>query len=120
METAQELAHAQLEAVFAQDWARLEALYDPDVHYLDPDGEMIGRTAVTDRVKALAAALPGCTFRIRHCTASDDAAVVEWTLSGEGIGLEVATVYEGKDGRITAERNYWDSAALAGEPDGVE
>lgn len=118
MATAQELALTQLTAVFTQDWERLESMYDPDVRYLDPDGELIGRTAATDRMKALSAALPDCTHHVRQCTSNGDTAVVEWSLDGEGFSLPVATAYQTRDGHITAERNYWDNMALAPAPAG--
>jgi ketosteroid isomerase-like protein len=116
--TTQEIALTQLSAVFAEDWDHLEALYDPEVHYLDPDGEIIGRSAVTDRMRALVAALPNCTHSVRHCTPSEDTVVVEWTLTGDGVRLDVATAYETRNGQILAERNYWDNAALAAPEDG--
>ena len=118
MTTTQEIALTQLSAVFAEDWEHLESLYDPDVRYLDPDGEIIGRAAVTDRMRSLVAALPESTYSVRHCTPGADAVVVEWTLDGAGLALDVATVYETRDGRIAAERNYWDNAALV--PPGSE
>lgn len=113
MATTQEIALTQLSTVFAQDWDRLASLYDADVRYVDPDGEIIGRTAVTDRMKELVAALPDSTYSIRHCTLRDDTVVVEWTLALGGLTLDVATAYQAREGRITAERNYWDNAVLA-------
>jgi ketosteroid isomerase-like protein len=112
MTTTEDIARTQLSAVFAADWDLLESLYDPDVRYLDPDGELIGRSAVTDRLRGLVAALPESVYSIRHQIGGQHAVVVEWTLAGGGLVLDVATVYETRDGRITAERNYWDNAAL--------
>jgi ketosteroid isomerase-like protein len=114
MMSSLDLARAQLAAVFAHDWAYLDGLYDPEVRYLDPDGELVGRAAVTGRVRALSDALPGCTYQVRHSTRDGDAAIVEWTLDGgEALSLNVATAYEVRDGRIVAERNYWDNTAFA-------
>jgi ketosteroid isomerase-like protein len=114
-----DLARAQLAAVFAHDWAYLDGLYDPEVRYLDPDGELVGRAAVTGRIRELSDALPGCTYQVRHSTVDGDAAIVEWTLAmGDDLRLNVATAYESRDGRIVGERNYWDNAVFAPAPAG--
>lgn len=114
--TAEEIARAQLAAVFAQDWSYLGLLYADDVRYLDPDGVLVGQQAVTARARALAEALPDCSYDVRRCTPDGDAVVVEWVLTGDGTPiLDVATAYEVRDGRIVAERNYWDNAVLAAD-----
>jgi ketosteroid isomerase-like protein len=114
-----DLARAQLAAVFAHDWAYLDGLYDPEVRYLDPDGELVGRAAVTGRIRELSDALPECTYQVRHSTVDGDAAIVEWTLAlGDDLRLNVATAYESRDGRIVVERNYWDNAVFAPAPAG--
>jgi ketosteroid isomerase-like protein len=114
MMSATDLAEAQLAAVFAHDWAYLDGLYDQQVHYLDPDGELVGRAAVTSRIRELSDALPDCTYQVRHSTRDGDAAIVEWTLTaGDALRLNVATAYEVRDGRIVAERNYWDNTLFA-------
>jgi len=116
-----DLARAQLAAVFAHDWAYLDGLYDPEVRYLDPDGELVGRAAVTGRIRELSDALPECTYQVRHSTVDGDAAIVEWTLAmGEDLRLNVATAYESRDGRIVVERNYWDNAVFGPAPAGDE
>jgi ketosteroid isomerase-like protein len=116
-----DLARAQLAAVFAHDWAYLDGLYDPEVRYLDPDGELVGRAAVTGRIRELSDALPDCTYQVRHSTRDGDAAILEWTLAmGDALRLDVATAYEVRDGRIVAERNYWDNAVFASAPAGGE
>jgi ketosteroid isomerase-like protein len=58
---------------------------------------------------------------VRHSTGDGDAAIVEWTLTGgEALRLNVATAYEVRDGRIVAERNYWDNTMFAAAPTGGE
>jgi ketosteroid isomerase-like protein len=58
---------------------------------------------------------------VRHSTVDGDAAIVEWTLAmGDDLRLNVATAYESRDGRIVAERNYWDNAVFASAPAGGE
>jgi ketosteroid isomerase-like protein len=114
MMSSLDLARAQLAAVFAHDWSYLDGLYDPEVRYLDPDGELAGRAAVTGRVRALSDALPGSTYDVRHSTRDGDVAIIEWTLAvGDALRLDVATAYEARDGRIVAERNYWNNAVFA-------
>lgn len=121
MMSALDLARAQLAAVFAHDWAYLDGLYDPEVRYLDPDGELLGRPAVTKRLRELSDALPGATYEMRHSTSDGGAAIVEWTLTlDDALRLNVATAYEARDGRIVAERNYWDNMALGAGPAGSE
>jgi ketosteroid isomerase-like protein len=121
MMSSLDLARAQLAAVFAHDWAYLDGLYDPEVRYLDPDGELVGRAAVTGRIRELSDALPDCTYTVRHSTRDGDAAIVEWTLAmGDAVRLDVATAYEVRDGRIVAERNYWDNMVFASTPAGGE
>jgi ketosteroid isomerase-like protein len=117
MMSALDLARAQLAAVFAHDWAYLDGLYDPEVRYLDPDGELAGRAAVIGRIRDLSDALPDCTYAVRYSTRDDNAAIVEWTLAmGDELQLDVATAYEVRDGRIVAERNYWDNTVFAPAP----
>lgn len=112
--TAEEIARAQLAAVFAQDWGYVGLLYGDDVRYLDPDGELTGRSAVTARLQELSDALSDCSYAVLRCTPHEDTVFVEWVLTADGNPiLSVATAYEVRDGRIVAERNYWDNAALA-------
>lgn len=116
MNRLQELAVTQIETVFAENWQALEHLYTDDVRYRDPDGELAGRTAAIDHLRATVEALPGCSFTIRHCYHDGgDSVVVEWSLAGpEGssIALDVMTAYDFLNEQIVSERNYWDNAAL--------
>ena len=115
--SAQELAHRQIEAAFAADWATLERLYADDVHYRDPDTLLDSRAAVLDHLRGQAGAFAGFDHTIRH-TYSDsaDGAVVEWNMSGDYAGrrvtLDIVTAYDFLGGHIVSERNYWDNAAL--------
>lgn len=116
MNHLQQLALTQIQTVFAQDWPALERLYADDVRYRDPDGDLAGRAAAVDHLRATVEALPGCSYSIRHCYHDGgDSVVVEWSLAGpEGskIALDVMTAYDFLGEQIVSERNYWDNAAL--------
>jgi hypothetical protein len=77
MMSAIDLAGAQLAAVFAHDWAYLDGLYDQQVRYLDPDGELVGRAAVTGRIRELSDASP--TAATRCATAPATAMRRSWS-----------------------------------------
>lgn len=118
MNIAHDIAISQLATVHAADWPALERLYAPDVRYRDPDGDLDGSAAVIDKLRAQTDGLPGWTYDVRR-TFSDggDGAVVEWTLTlpaetGTPLHLDVMTAYDVRDGRIVAERNYWDNVSL--------
>jgi limonene-1,2-epoxide hydrolase len=120
-------ARQQITATVSADWPALAALYAPDATYTDPDGTITGSDQVVDRLRGQVDAMPGCTALVRHAHADvpDDAAdagtvVLEWTLTAPAgthtpVTLDVATVYEFRNARIAAERNYWDNAHLAAQ-----
>src|ERR1700743_1737898 len=115
--SAQDLARKQIGAAFAHDWTDLEQLYAEDVHYSDPDTQLSGRAAVLDHLRGQADAFAGFGYTVSHsCGDSADAAALGWDLSGEydgkAVSLDIVTVYQFSGGRIVAERNYWDNAAL--------
>jgi limonene-1,2-epoxide hydrolase len=117
MPDPQQTALRQIALVHGGDWAALAELYAEDVHYRDPDGQLTGRDAVLARLREQVEALPGWTYDVRAVHATPDAAVVEWVLrvppdAPTPVHLEVATVYEVRDGAIVAERNHWDNVSL--------
>lgn len=117
---APDLARQQIEAAFAADWPALERLYADDVAYRDPDTRLSSRTAVLDRLRAQVSAFAGFGYTILHAYGdSAGGAVVEWSMSGDFAGkpvsLDIVTAYDFRGGRIVAERNYWDNAALAAQ-----
>jgi len=118
--SAQDLARRQIEAAFAADWPTLERLYADNVQYRDPDTRLSSRAAVLDRLRGQVDAFAGFEYTISHTYGdSADGAVVEWSMSGDYAGkpvsLDIVTAYDFLGGRIVAERNYWDNAALQGQ-----
>ena len=117
-------ARQQISSAVAADWPALIALYAPDASYTDPDVTLTGSDQVVERLRGQVDAMPGCTAVVRHLNAdvADEAGgsgtvILEWTLTAPigadtPVRLDVATVYEFRDGLITAERNYWDNVHL--------
>jgi len=75
---------------------------------------------VLDRLRGQVDAFAGFEYTISHTYGdSADGAVVEWSMSGDYAGkpvsLDIVTAYDFLGGRIVAERNYWDNAALQGQ-----
>jgi steroid delta-isomerase-like uncharacterized protein len=130
--TLTEIVEQQINAGINRDWDTLRALYADDVVYRDPEGVLNGSDAAIENLQRQMAAFPDAgTLTLHHVYESGDGvAVAEWTVSMRNTGplalpdgtvlpatdrhvsLDVVTIYEISDGRITSERNYWDSAVL--------
>lgn len=130
-----ERARRQISLAIAADWPALAALYHPDAGYSDPDLTLTGPAQIVDRLRGQVESMPGCGAVVSHAHtdgghAPDDGTVgpadttgtvvLEWTLSAStgadpDVTLDIVTVYEFRDGLISAERNYWDNAHLAAQ-----
>jgi len=126
-----EHARRQIDFAIAADWPALAAVYHPDAGYRDPDLTLSGRDEIVDRLRGQVEAMPGCGAAVSYThtdsghapddgTAGSGTVVLEWTLSAPTgadthVTLDIVTVYEFRDGLITAERNYWDNSALASQ-----
>jgi limonene-1,2-epoxide hydrolase len=130
--TPPDLARKQIEAGTARDWATLKTLYAPDVRYVDPNGEFKGIDAAIAEIEKSLKPFGKVTVKIHKIYDGKDFAIVEWTAdaindaeialadgstappTGNEVSLNVVTIYDVKDGKITSERNYYDGLAMYG------
>jgi len=130
--TPNEIARKQIEAGAARDWATLKTLYAPDVRYVDPNGEFKGADAAIAEIDKSMKPFGKVTVKILKVYDGKDFAIVEWTAdaindaeitladgstspaTGNEVNLNVVTIYDVKDGKITSERNYYDGLAMYG------
>jgi len=127
-----DIARKQIDAGAARDWPTLRALYAPDVRYVDPNGETHGIDNVIATLEKTLKPFGKMTVTIVKIYEGRDYAVAEWTANavnsgeftladgtqapptGNDVTLNVVTIYDIKDGKITSERNYYDALALYG------
>ena len=125
------IARRQIEAAVNRDWPALKALYASDVVYADPGGEYRGIDATLKNLERSLEPFGGkIDVTINHLYQGKDFAVVEWNAvavndrqftladgtkapaTGNEVNLNIVTIYDLKDGRIVAERNYYDGLAV--------
>jgi len=130
--TPSDIARKQIEAGAARDWATLKTLYAPDVRYVDPNGEFKGVDAAIAEIEKSLKPFGKVAVKIHKIYDGKDFAIVEWTAdaindaeitladgstspaTGNEVNLNVVTIYDVKDGKITSERNYYDGLAMYG------
>lgn len=130
--TPADIARKQLAAGAARDWATLRTLYAPDVRFVDPNGEVNGVDAAVAAIEKSLKPFGTVTVKIHKVYDGKDFAVVEWTAdaindaemtladgstapaTGNEVNLNIVTIYDVKDGKITSERNYYDGLAMYG------
>jgi ketosteroid isomerase-like protein len=130
--TPNEIARKQIEAGAARDWATLKALYAPDVRYVDPNGEFKGVDAAIAEIEKSLKPFGKIKVKVLKVYDGKDFAIVEWSAdaindaeitladgstapaTGNEVNLNVVTIYDVKDGKITSERNYYDGLAMYG------
>ena len=130
--TPNDIARKQIEAGAARDWATLKTLYAADVRYVDPNGEFKGVDAAIAEIEKSLKPFGKVAVKILKVYDGKDFAVVEWTAdaindaeitladgstspaTGNEVTLNVVTIYDVKDGKITSERNYYDGLAMYG------
>ncbi|HTO57199.1 MAG TPA: nuclear transport factor 2 family protein [Pseudomonadales bacterium] len=130
--TPSDIARKQIEAGAARDWATLKTLYAPDVRYVDPNGEFKGVDAAIAEIEKSLKPFGKVAVKIHKIYDGKDFAIVEWTAdaindaeitladgstspaTGNEVNLNIVTIYDVKDGKITSERNYYDGLAMYG------
>ena len=130
MSGERELVEQQISAGFSKNYAKLTEFYAKDVRYVDPDGEWTGVDAVLAHMKETFDPFPEMSFETKAIYDGDGWAIAEGVVSGKNTGPLVmpdgstlpatgrdiefgtVTIYELRDGAITAERNYWDNMAI--------
>jgi len=112
MPDAEELLHSNLREVFSQRdperrWAAIERTYTEDVTFIDPDGEFVGRQALSDQAqKLLDGPLAGFPFEEdgpRYF--GTDTAALAWRVGTPGSpvarGIDILRI---RDGRVSTLR----------------
>lgn len=112
MPDAQELLHSNLHEVFSERdpdrrWAAIERTYTEDVRFIDPDGEFLGRQALTNQAQKVLDGSPAeFTFEEdgpRY--AGTDTAALAWRYGPPDSpvvrGLDILTI---RDGLISVVR----------------
>jgi len=112
MPDAEELLHSNLHEVFSERdperrWAAIERTYTEGVTFIDPEGEFIGRQALSDRAQKLLDDVPaGFVFEEdgRRYVGTDTAALA-WRLGPPGSpvarGIDILTI---RDDRVSVVR----------------
>jgi hypothetical protein len=97
--------------------AELAACLTDDVTYCDPEGLVLGRTALSDYMGQFQNAFPGTAFRIESVLDHHGRTLASWTLRGAGDelyqqGTSYAVVAE--DGRLSAVTGFFEPPAALG------
>lgn len=121
MPDTRELLHNNLHEVFSERdperrWAAIERTYTEDVTFIDPEGQFVGRRALSDRAqKLLDDVRPG--FELEEDGPrylGPDTAALAWRLGPPGKpvvrGIDILTI---RDGRVSVLRTL-----IAPEADG--
>jgi ketosteroid isomerase-like protein len=104
------VARAVFEAFNTHDWARMEALYAPDVELMDPALEKIkiGKEGMTDFYRSV----PDIHDEVKTLTASGNTVVVEFvstgTIEGQKFSLPICTVFKIENGVVVSDHTYYD------------
>ena len=111
------LVNDALVRAFMQAWERRDAEFiidcftDDAVYHSMPLTPIVGRAAIAEWVKGFAGVPPG-RLEVHHQVASADVVMNERTdritLNGRSVTLPIAGVFEMRDGRIAAWREYFD------------
>jgi steroid delta-isomerase-like uncharacterized protein len=123
MDDATTIARDYIEAWNKRDFGRTRSLLHPKYAYISPDGQREeGVDAGVKRGQMWATAFPDGKLEIARITASAEAATVECNASGTHKGelmgiaptgrqvkMPYCTVIEIRDGKVSAEREYFDS-----------
>jgi hypothetical protein len=120
MPDAKALLHSNLHEVFserdpARRWAAIERTYTEDVTFIDPEGALVGRQALSDRAqKLLDGALAGFVLEEDGPTyVGPDTAALAWRVGPPGHsvarGIDILTI---RDGRVSVVRTL-----IAPEPE---
>lgn len=112
MPEAEELLHSNLHEVFSERdperrWAAIERTYTEDVTFIDPEGEFVGRQALSDQAqKLLDGLVAGFVFEEdgpRYV--GTDTAAQAWRFGPPGSpvarGIDILKI---RDGRVSVER----------------
>ena len=112
MPAATELLHSNLHEVFSERdpdrrWAAIARTYTEDVSFIDPDGEFVGRQALSDQAKKVLDGL-GAGYVFEEDGPSyvgADTAALAWRLGPPARpiarGLDILTI---RDGRVSVVR----------------
>jgi len=130
--TPGQIARKQIDTGAARDWQTLRTLYAADVRYVDPNGEAHGVDAAINAIERTLKPFGVVKVAIAKVYEGKDFAVVEWSTTainsaeitladgsqagptGNEVKLDIVTIYDIKDGRISSERNYYDALNLYG------
>ena len=89
----------------------IDCFADDGVYHSIPLEPIVGKAAIRDFVAEFDS-IPGGRLEIRHQVASSDVVMNERTdyivMNGKPVELPIMGVFEMKDGRITAWREYFD------------
>jgi steroid delta-isomerase-like uncharacterized protein len=130
MAEARELGERWFDTMKTGDTQAIAALLTDDVDFYSPGGQVDGPQEVAQFVGAFATAVLDSEFDIRIWVESGSTAVAEGTYrgthtgpmmtpqgeipaTGKSIDLPFVTVFEARDGKISAHRAYWDNATFS-------
>ena len=121
MPGAEELLHSNLHEVFSERdperrWAAIERTYAEDVTFIDPEGEYVGRQALSDKAQKLLDG-PTAGFALEEegpPFLGPDTAALAWRVGPPGSpvarGIDILTI---RDGRVSTLRTLIAPAADA-------
>lgn len=129
MGEARELGERWFETVKTGDADAVLALVTDDIDFLTAGTPLSGAEQIAGFTSGYSTAFPDMDFVIRRWIEDGDAAVAEGSFTGthtgpmqspmgeipptgRSIDLPFTTVFEARDGRLSAHRAYWDNAAF--------
>jgi steroid delta-isomerase-like uncharacterized protein len=129
MGEARELGERWFETVKTGDAAAVASMLADEVDFLSPAGPLSDPGEIAGYVGSYTTAFPDTEFVIRDWVEDDERAVAEGRFTGTHTGtmstpmgelsptgrsvdLPFTTVFEVRDGKITAHRAYWDNATF--------
>jgi steroid Delta-isomerase len=102
-----------LEASNEAALSQLEALYHPEVEFIDPIQKLRGRDAFVAMNRKLFGNAKLVRFEVHHAAETEGAMFLSWTMHyaksvGPTLRFEGVTQLELRDGLIARHRDYWD------------
>lgn len=121
-----EIARQELDAINRRDFDKVRKLLHDDFTFTGTDGQKHeGKESGIAVAEFYMQAFPDMHFEIRNMITADNHVIVEYTSEGTHQGelmgiapthrkgsVPICTIYEFRDGKIYAERQYFDNAHI--------
>jgi steroid delta-isomerase-like uncharacterized protein len=129
MGQARELGERWFETVRGGDAGAIAAMLTDDVDFYTPAGVISSPQEAAGYLQGFAVALPDAQFNIRQWIEEGDSAAAEGSYTGthtgplvgpmgeipptgKSVDVPFTTVFQARDGKLSAHRAYWDNATF--------